>query len=183
MELDDLDRRILDQLQRNNQLTNQALARLVGLSSPACLRRVRRLRSQGAIRADVSLLDPEVVGQHMTLLVEVRLEREQTSVLDSFRRAVLADPEVTQCWFVTGDPDFVLVVRVPNMAAYEALTRRLFYSNPHLAKFDTLVVINEVKLQTWLPVMQKDRDKLGKRASSGKRQPPAKARHPKAPTR
>jgi len=175
MELDALDRRILDQLQRNNQLTNQALARRIGLSSPACLRRVRRLRSLGAIRADVSLLDPAVVGRHLTLLVDVRLEREQTSVIDGFRRAVLAEAEVTQCWFVTGDPDFVLVVRVADMADYEALTRRLFYANPHVAKYRTLVVMNEVKLQTWLPVAEKVRGSVPKRDPGGKRRQRASA--------
>jgi DNA-binding Lrp family transcriptional regulator len=112
----------------------------------------------------------------MTLLVDVRLEREQTSVVDGFRRAVLAEREVTQCWFVTGDPDFVLVVRVADMAAYEALTRRLFYANPHVAKYRTLVVINEVKLQTWLPVAGEVRRGMLKRSPRGKRKQPATTR-------
>lgn len=152
IDLDAIDRRILERLQRNNKETNQDLAEAVGISPPACLRRVRRLRDAGAVRADVALLAPAVAGKHVTLLVEVMLERERLDIVDSFKRAMKAEPAVTQCWFVTGDPDFVLVIRVADMDAYEGLTRKLFYANPDVAKFKTLVALTEVKFETSVPV-------------------------------
>lgn len=140
-------------MQTNNRETNQNLAEAVGISPPACLRRVRRLREAGAVRADVALLSPEVTGRHVTLLVEVMLERERLDVVEGFKRAIRAEPAVTQCWFVTGDPDFVLVVRVPDMDAYEALTQDLFYANPNVAKYRTLVALKEVKFETRVPIL------------------------------
>lgn len=150
--LDDIDRRLLRRLQTDNRETNLDLAAAVGISPPACLRRVRRLREAGIVRADVALLDPAVAGTHLTILVEVMLERERLDVVEGFKRAVAAEEAVTQCWLVTGDPDFVLVVRVPDMDAYERLTQRLFYANPNIAKYRTLVSISEVKFETRLPL-------------------------------
>jgi len=147
IELDPVDRRILDQLQKNNLVTNLELAELAGISPPACLRRVRRLREAGVIRADVSVLDPAYAGRHMTALVEVTLERDRIDMVDNFKRAALAEPAVRQCYFVTGDPDFALVVQVPDVAAYENFTRRFLYANPDVAKFRTMVVLDPVKFE------------------------------------
>lgn len=147
IDLDAVDRRILDRLQRDNLATNQDLAEAVGISPPACLRRVRRLRQAGVIQADVSVLDPRYAGRHMTALLEVTMERDRIDMIDNFKRAALAEPDVLQCYFVTGDPDFVLVVQVPDVAAYEAFTRRFLYSNPDVAKFRTMVVLGRVKFE------------------------------------
>ncbi len=100
----------------------------------------------------MALLDPAIAGSHLTILVEVMLERERLDVVEGFKRAVAAEDAVTQCWLVTGDPDFVLVIRVPDMDAYERLTQRLFYANPHIARYRTLVSISEVKFETRLPL-------------------------------
>ncbi len=76
-DLDRLDRRILNHLQRDNQISNVQLAEKIGLSPPACLRRVKRLRKSGAITADVSLLSQEVTGHKINIVVEVEMDRDQ----------------------------------------------------------------------------------------------------------
>ncbi|MSP49931.1 MAG: Lrp/AsnC family transcriptional regulator [Alphaproteobacteria bacterium] len=147
IDLDAVDRRILTQLQQNNLVTNLELAKIAGISPPACLRRVRRLRQAGVIQGDVAVLDPAYAGRHMTALVEVTLERDRIDMVDNFKRAALAEAAVRQCYFVTGAPDFALVVQVPDVAAYEAFTRRFLYSNPDVAKFRTMVVLDPVKFE------------------------------------
>src|SRR5690349_10477538 len=94
IDLDAIDRRILEQLQKNNLLTNQDLAEVVGISPPACLRRVRRLRDGGVILGDVAVLNPAYAGQYMTALVEVTMERDRIDMIDNFKRAAMAEPAV-----------------------------------------------------------------------------------------
>jgi Lrp/AsnC family transcriptional regulator, leucine-responsive regulatory protein len=149
--LDELDLKILDRLQQNNRETNLRLARKVGLSPAACLRRVSRLRASGVIRSDVSLVDPNAVGVPITLVVEVKLERENRGATEAFGRAVQAERAVLQCWYVTGESDFILVIRVGAMAEYEPLCGRLFVDR-HVERFRTMVVMRELKFDTALPI-------------------------------
>ncbi len=146
--LDRIDRRILNRLQRNNRISNQQLAEEVGLSPPACLRRVKRLREAGVIMAEVALVNPEVVGQALNIIVEVEMARDQLDVYDAFNRKMQAAPEVTQCYQVTGEVDFLLVLLVPDMQTYEAFTRRALSSDPNLRKFRTLISLRREKFQT-----------------------------------
>lgn len=108
--LDDFDLRILARLQHDNQITNQALAAEIGLSPPACLRRVKRLRDERYIQQDVSVVDPNKVGLPLTMLVLVQVERERVDLLDEFKRFLKSLPEVMQCYVVTGRADFVLMI-------------------------------------------------------------------------
>lgn len=152
MEFDRIDRRILDQLQRDNRISNQALAERVGLSPPACLRRVRKLRQSGVITADVALLDPLQLGQLINIIVEVEIIRDQLDIYDAFVRKMQAAPEVSQCYQVTGEVDFVLVVQVPDMQAYEAFSRRDLSSDPHLSKFRSLISLRREKFDTTVAI-------------------------------
>ncbi|WP_210396844.1 Lrp/AsnC family transcriptional regulator [Motiliproteus sediminis] len=147
-EIDRIDRRILNRLQQNNRISNQALAEAVGLSPPACLRRVRRLREAGYIVSDVALVDPLKVGQRLNIIVEVEMTRDQLDIYDSFVRKMQAAPEVSQCYQVTGEVDFVLVVQVPDMQAYEAFARRDLASDPQLNKFRSLISLRREKFDT-----------------------------------
>ena len=108
--LDDFDLRILARLQHDNQITNQALAAEIGLSPPACLRRVKRLRDERYIQQDVAVVDPNKVGLPLTMLVLVQVERERVDLLDEFKRFLKSLPEVMQCYVVTGRADFVLMI-------------------------------------------------------------------------
>ncbi|MES9856678.1 MAG: Lrp/AsnC family transcriptional regulator [Sedimenticola sp.] len=147
-ELDHLDRRILNQLQRNNRISNQTLAEQVGLSPPACLRRVRHLRESGIIEQEVALLNPEAVGRLINIIVEVEMERDQQDLLDQFRKAIEQASEVSQCYVVTGEVDFILIVSVADMQAYEAFTQRVLHSQPNLRKFRSLISLRRIKFDT-----------------------------------
>lgn len=146
--LDRIDRRILNQLQHDNRISNVQLAELVGLSPPACLKRVRRLRESGVIMADVSLLDPVSAGHKINIIVEVEMERDRQELSAQFRKAILASPEVTECYAVTGEVDFILVVSVPDMQAYEAFTRNVLYKHSNMRKYRTLISLDRVKYET-----------------------------------
>lgn len=149
---DEIDLRILEELQRDSSRTNVRLARIVGLSPPACLRRVRRLRESGAIYREMAVLDPKVAGLHMAVLAGVVLERETRDVIAAFKRRMLEDEAVAQCWYVTGQYDFLVLVRVGDIGAYEALGQRLFHSDPNVKRYESLVVLDEVKRDFAVPL-------------------------------
>ncbi|WP_163833521.1 Lrp/AsnC family transcriptional regulator [Spartinivicinus ruber] len=147
-ELDRIDRHILNILQQDSSISNVVLADQVGLSPPACLRRVNRLREAGIIYAEVALLDPKKVGYQLNVIVEVELERDRPDLYDQFKRKVLAAEEVTQCYQVTGEVDFILVVVVPDMQAYEAFIQRVLYTEANMRKFRSLISLNRPKFET-----------------------------------
>jgi Lrp/AsnC family transcriptional regulator, leucine-responsive regulatory protein len=152
IELDRVDGRILEAMQRNNRLTSEELGDLVGLSPTACQRRVKRLRAEGVIEADVSIVSPKKVGRPVTMLVLVSLERERADIVDRFKNAIRATQEVMIGYYVTGDADFVLIVTAKNMEDYEQFTRRFFYENHDIKGFKTMVVMDRVKAGFAVPI-------------------------------
>jgi Lrp/AsnC family transcriptional regulator, leucine-responsive regulatory protein len=112
---DDIDVHILKELQRDSSRTNVELGRAVGLTPPACLRRVHRLRKSGAIRGEMAVLDPRLVGPALTVVVAVDMASEGREALAAFRARVLAESAVAQCWYVSGRHDFILVVGCPTL--------------------------------------------------------------------
>ena len=112
MELDTFDRRLLAAVQDDSRRTGEDLAELVGLSPAACLRRLQRLRASGIIEREIAIVDPRVARARLTLIVMVTLERERPDLIDGFTRAMRAAAEVTQCYYVTGAMDYVLMVSV-----------------------------------------------------------------------
>ena len=150
--IDEIDLRILEELQRDSSRTNVELARAVGLSPPACLRRVRRLRANGAIRREMAVVDPRIAGLHIAVLAGVVLERESRELLASFKRRLLEDDAVAQCWYVTGQYDFLVLVRVRDIDAYEELGQRLFHADPNVKRYESLVVLDEVKRDFAVPL-------------------------------
>lgn len=152
MKLDAFDAQILNVLQKDNQITSAEMATQVNLSPASCLRRMRRLREEGTIVADVSIVAPEAVGRNLTMIVLVSVERERPELLDEFKRSMQRTPEVMQCYYVTGDADFVLLVTAADMADYESFTQRFFFENPNIRRFSTMVVMNRVKFATMIPI-------------------------------
>jgi len=145
--LDNFDIKLLTALQENNQRTSEELAALVSLSPAACLRRVKRLRDTRVISADVSVVSPEALGQRMTMIVVVSLERDQHDLIDAFMASMRGTPQVTQCYYVTGQADFVLVISVRDMEDYDAFTRAFFAENRNVKRFDTMVVMKRAKFE------------------------------------
>jgi Lrp/AsnC family leucine-responsive transcriptional regulator len=150
--LDALDRRILDVLQSDNQITNLTLAERVGLSPPACLKRVRRLREEKVIVKDVALVDPDAVGQTIVAFVGVELDRQREDVLAAFERKIAAEPEVQQCYFVSGEIDYLLVVTCRDMEAYNVFARRVLANEHNIKRFRTSFNLTRVKYETKIPI-------------------------------
>ena len=150
--IDKFDLAILGELQRDNQTPQRLIAEAVGLSAPAVQRRIQRLQESGAIKANVAVIDPAKIGQPITLLVAVEMESEHGEMLDAAKASFAAAPEVQQCYYVTGEADFMLVVIVPSMADYEALTKRLFFANNNVKRFQTSVAMDRVKVGLSVPI-------------------------------
>jgi DNA-binding Lrp family transcriptional regulator len=150
--LDRFDLAILEILQRDSATPQRLIGEAVNLSAPAVQRRIRRMEEAGVIQANVAIIDPARVGQPITIFVEVEVESERADLIDAAKREFSAAPEVQQCYYVTGEADFVLVIVVPTMAAYEALTRRLFFGNNNVKKFRSFVAMDRVKVGLAVPL-------------------------------
>jgi Lrp/AsnC family leucine-responsive transcriptional regulator len=151
-ELDRFDLKLLQALQQDIRITSAELAELVGLSPTACQRRIKRMKEEGVIEAEVAIVSPAAVGRPLLLMVSVSLERERTDIIDHFKAAIQKTPEVMSGYYVTGEADFVLIVSARDMADYENFTRRFFYGNAHIKGFKTTVVMDRVKASFELPV-------------------------------
>lgn len=152
VELDHIDRKILNILQENNQITNLELADRVGLSPPPCLRRVKLLREKGVILQDVSLVSPQKVGKNFIVFLNVSLERQRHDMLDNFERRITQHPEVMQCYFVSGDFDYFLVIMVSNVDEYNDFVRRVLSTDPNLKVFRSSFALNRVSYTTKIGV-------------------------------
>jgi len=150
--LDRTDKAILNLLQRDNKMSQRRIAELVNLSAPAVQRRIKRLEDTGVIQANVSIVDPAKVGQPIILFVQVAMESERTDLYEMAKRSFVAAPEVQQCYYVTGEADFMLVISVRSMGDYEALTRRLFFQNNNVKHFRTFVAMDRVKVGLSIPL-------------------------------
>jgi Lrp/AsnC family transcriptional regulator, leucine-responsive regulatory protein len=150
--LDRFDLRILEILQNDNKTSQRAIGDQVNLSAPAVQRRIKSMEEAGVITANVAVVDPTSVGQSITIVVEVNVESERIDLLDAAKASFSAAPEVQQCYYVTGESDFILVVTVPTMSHYESLTRRIFFENGNIKRFRTLVVMDRVKATLGVPI-------------------------------
>jgi Lrp/AsnC family leucine-responsive transcriptional regulator len=145
--LDATDLRILDQLQTDASLTNQALAERVHTSPATCLRRVKRLVEAGLIERRIALLSPERLGAGLTVLVELTLDRQGAEHLAAFEARAVADAGVQQCYRVSPGPDFMLVLQVADMAAYHALVQRLFTEDANVRNVKAFFSVFRAKFE------------------------------------
>ena len=143
--LDRIDKRILNILQYDNLIPHRVIADKVGLSTPAVTRRLKRLRQDKFIKKDVSILNCEDLGRPLKLIVQVTADSELIVDLDKMRENFLLCPQIQQCYYVTGDADFILVFNVSDMAEYEKLTRNLFFEGNNVSRFTTFVSMQTIK--------------------------------------
>ena len=161
MQLDNLDRRILDALQRNAKLSNVQLAEEVGLSPSPCLRRVRLLEEAGVIRGYHAQLDRSKAGLGLTVLVGVKVERHHDESANAFRAAVIDLPEVISCHVVSGESDFLLQVVLPDLASYEDFLFSTLLKLPAVSDIRSNFAISTVKSQTAVPLDHLPQGSLG----------------------
>ena len=148
---DAFDLRILTALQRDARKPVIELAADVGLSAPACYRRIRALRESGAIEREVAQVAPAVMGWSVTMIVLVTLERDGGRIVDDLIRKFRTAQEVIDVWYVTGDHDLVLHVAAQSMSTYDAFTRRALHAEEHVRSFKTLVVMQHPERAAPLP--------------------------------
>ncbi|MDX7819619.1 Lrp/AsnC family transcriptional regulator [Aeromonas caviae] len=142
---DKFDLLILAELQQDARLPTPELAHRVGLSAPACYRRVRALRESGLIEREVALVAPSTMSWPITMLVLVTLERDHGRIVDEMIASLQREPEVMDLWYVTGEQDFVLQVAARDMQSYEQFTRRVLHARDQVRSFKTLVVMGQHK--------------------------------------
>ncbi|MGH1487558.1 MAG: Lrp/AsnC family transcriptional regulator [Cellvibrionaceae bacterium] len=145
MRLNNIDIRILNELQRDADQTNLALAEKVGLSAPACLKRVQKLKASGVIERVVAIVSPQAVGKRLNMIVEIEMKEDNPSLDKQFMEALTKAIEVKQCYQVTGQVDFVLVVNVADIFEYESFCQKTLYSHNNMKKFTTLISIRCTK--------------------------------------
>lgn len=150
--LDEIDRRILNALQADASLNNNALAARVHVSPPTCLRRVKRLVDAGVIERQVAIVAPHMVGATLTAIVEITLDQQASEKMVAFEQLVAQEAAVLQCYRVSPGPDFVLLMQVADMPAYHALAHRLFATQANVRNVRTFFSIHRSKFETRIAV-------------------------------
>lgn len=150
--MDEFDRRILNLLQDNARLTAEKVSESVGLSPAAVQKRIKRLRDDGTIQKEIAVINPKSAGRTMTAVVEVSLTHENRAVLDSFKKRMRVEPLVQQCYYTTGDSDFILIMTVSDIEEYEKFTQEAFFGVPEVSKFKTSIVMDRVKVGLSVPI-------------------------------
>ncbi len=150
--LSESDLKILSLLQENAREKLETIAFETGLSVATVQRRIKQLKSAKVIERETALISPEAAGYTMTFLILVEMERERIDQLDAFRRKAKAEPQVQQCYYITGEADFALVVLGKDMADFERLTQRLFFEDTNVKRFRTSVVMSRTKVGLRVPL-------------------------------
>lgn len=156
MDLDRFDIEILDILQKDNMTSQRDIGDKIGLSAAAVQRRIKKMREEKVIRADISVINPEEVASQILLFVEVDLDTDKIEFIDEIKNTFSQVPQVQQCYYVTGEVDFILIMVVKSMQEYESLIRKLFLSNSNIRRFKTFVNMHTVKAGLQIPLPQKD---------------------------
>jgi len=157
IDLDATDLRLLNQLQHDASLSNQALAELVHVSAPTCLRRVKRLVDASLIERQIAVLNADKLamkqGHGLTAIVEITLDRQDEERLAAFELRVAADDAVQQCYRVSPGPDFCLVVFARDMPGYLGLAQRLFTSDANVRNVKAFFSLKRAKFAPFVPVL------------------------------
>jgi Lrp/AsnC family leucine-responsive transcriptional regulator len=152
--LDALDLNLLACLQEDNQLTADLLAEKVGRSPSAVARRLRRLRSTGAIAADVALVSEQAVGHPLSAIIHIQLERHALNEVEGFKRQLVACENVQFCLEISGAFDILLLVVVPDMTAFNDFADDLLAGQRGVRRYETSFVKRRLKASLALPLDQ-----------------------------
>lgn len=150
--LDEADRRILRVLQQDGRITNQDLAAACNMSASSCFERVRRLRERGVILGYTALIDPKYAERELLIFIEVLLDRTTSDIFDQFAARIRRSPEVLECHMVAGGFDYLVKVRMKDMAAYRAFLADTLVVMPGVRETRTYAVMEEVKDTSVLPL-------------------------------
>ncbi|WP_298906760.1 Lrp/AsnC family transcriptional regulator [uncultured Aliiroseovarius sp.] len=143
--MDDKDLHILRLVQENARLTAETLGERVGLSPAAVQKRLKKLRETGVIEREIAVLSPKKLDRDLTVIVEVILERENRQQLEEFKKRMRSAPSVQQCYYTTGEADFLLILSVRDIKEYEVFTQEHFFDTSNISRFKTSIVMDRVK--------------------------------------
>ena len=154
--LDEIDLKILSEIQADGRITNVELAKRVGISPPPCLRRVRTLEEEGYITGYRGLLDPRKLGFDVTVFASVHLSSQADADFKAFEEFVRAEPLVRECWMLSGEVDFILRCVAPDMATFQEFVTHLTAA-PHVRNVRTSLVLHNSKYEAAVPLDVKGR--------------------------
>jgi Lrp/AsnC family leucine-responsive transcriptional regulator len=152
MQLDRMDLRILDELQRDGALSNVELARRVGLSPSPCLARVRRLEADGVIQRYVALVSAQALGLGLAVFISISLKTQSKAALAEFEAHIDRCDEVMECYLMTGDSDYLLRVAVADIPALERFILERLSPIPGVEKIRSSFALKQVRYKTALPL-------------------------------
>ncbi|WP_028293037.1 Lrp/AsnC ligand binding domain-containing protein [Oceanobacter kriegii] len=153
--LDRLDKRILNELQRDGRVSYVDLADRIGLSSTPCIERVKRLEKEGYIEGYYARLNPQMLEYSMLVFVEISLSYQSPDAFQRFNQAVTTLPYVLECHLVSGDADYLLKARINDMSEYRALLGELLLTLPGVKNSKSYIVMEEVKESALLPIEER----------------------------
>jgi len=151
-EIDRIDRRILRILQGEGRLPMTELAERIGLSVTPCAERVRRMEQEGIIDGYSARINPQRLGFDLLVFVELRLSAKSGPIFDQFRREVVKLPHVLECHLVSGDFDYLLKLRIPEIGAYRQVLGDMLLKLPAAIESRSYIVMEEIKESLALPI-------------------------------
>lgn len=150
--MDDIDRKLLDLIQRDAGRTAEALGHALGLSSSQAGRRRARMEESGVIRATVARLDPARVGLDVQAFVQVQMASHAPDGARAFLRLLEIEPRVASVWTLTGEADYLLRVWCRDLAALNDLVHKVLLPHPAVARVQSQIVMDQPKRDGPLPV-------------------------------
>jgi DNA-binding Lrp family transcriptional regulator len=157
MELTKQDLKILGLLQLDVKTSVEKLSEEVGLSTASVQRRLKRLRDNKVIAKEVAIISPTSVNQSMTFIISVQLNRNYNDCFNYFKTKVMKNNNVQQCYYITGEADFVMIVTERDMESFEEFTQSFFFSDNAVLHFKTSVVMGRTKVSLELPLNHLDK--------------------------
>jgi len=143
--IDRIDRKILDALQREGRLPMTELAQRIGLTTSPCTERVKRLEREGVIEGYHARVNPEALGRTLLVYVELTLSSKSAQIFDAVRQSLLLEPRVLECHLISGSFDYLLKVRLTAMREYRELLGSILRQIPVPAQSNSYVVMEEIK--------------------------------------
>ena len=143
--MDAIDLKILRELQKNARLTHKELAAKVNLSTTPVFERVRKLEREGIIDRYVTVLNSEKLGKGVTVFCSVKMARLGKEIADNFAQTVAAIPEVTECYNISGQYDYLLKIQAPDMKYYQQFVLNVLGTIEHLGSLESSFVMDELK--------------------------------------
>ena len=151
-EIDRIDRKIIEELQREGRLPMTELAQRIGLTTSPCTERVKRLEREGVITGYHARVNPEALGRSLLVFVELTLSSKSAQVFETVRQALLLEPRVVECHLISGSFDYLVKVRLSAMREYRELLGHILRQIPVPAQSNSYVVMEEIQENGPLPV-------------------------------